>query len=181
MSCCHATAAALVVPTTAARRSARAPAVVVRATRRSSGQEQRTPEADATTTTAVPFGRRAAFASAAAAVFATSASSLFTPSAAAALLTDYDTDTKDLIAQQRGLLREVGAVCLGRLIREPPPSPRTTEKRILIIGVRSERRATASAASELWCVNSARARERESVGGLPDRFVAEISALTERK
>ena len=50
----------------------------------------------------VAFGRRAALASAAAALFA--------PAAAFAdvQLTDYVTDTKDLIAQQRALLREVG-------------------------------------------------------------------------
>jgi hypothetical protein len=51
------------------------------------------------------LGRRAVFAAAAAAFVAAAAPAA--PVVAADLLTDYATDTKDLILRQRGLLREV--------------------------------------------------------------------------
>lgn len=108
MSCCHAAFASVLGPSAAAARArrsgpARGHAVSVRAS-----HPQQPREGQAATPSA-SFGRRAAFASAAAAVFATSTSSLFAPAANAdGLLTDYVTDSNDLVARQRALLREVG-------------------------------------------------------------------------
>lgn len=110
MSCCHAAFASVLGPSAAAARArrsgpARGHAVSVRASHPQQPHEGQA----AIAPPSASFGRRSAFASAAAAVFATSTSSLFTPAVNAnGLLTDYVSDSNDLVARQRALLREVG-------------------------------------------------------------------------